>query len=80
MIHMNMNTYQYLKSRPDLHHFVRMNPIWYRYLMRNPNRIMEIEKESKQFYGKTMPQQLEKWNSRIEMVDMLLQFAEAMKD
>ncbi|MFD2043990.1 YlbE-like family protein [Ornithinibacillus salinisoli] len=77
---MNKTCYDYLKSRPELLHFVRHNPIWYRYLSRDPSSLPEIEKEAKRFYGKTFPQQVEKINGHVQMVGMLLQFAETMKD
>lgn len=60
--------------------FVRYNPIWYRYLSREPERINEIEKEAKKFYGKTFSQQLDKVNNQVQMVRMLIQFAGEMKD
>ncbi|WP_067728262.1 YlbE-like family protein [Oceanobacillus damuensis] len=71
---------QYLKQNPASAAFVRYNPIWYRYLSRNPGRIREMEKEAKIFYGKTFPQQLENLNNRIQMINMLTQVAKAMKD
>lgn len=60
--------------------FVRYNPEWYRYLSRDPDRIDELEKAAKQFYGQTFPQRVEKLNNQVQMVGMLLQFAGAMKD
>ncbi|QGS68600.1 hypothetical protein CV093_09060 [Oceanobacillus sp. 143] len=54
--------------------------MWYRYLSRDPNNILEMEKEAKKFYGKTLPQRLEKISSNMQMVGMLMQFADAMKD
>ncbi|MFC3040221.1 YlbE-like family protein [Virgibacillus xinjiangensis] len=77
---MDPYTYHYLESRPDLLHFIRYNPVWYRYLSRNPQRIREMEKEAKFFHGKTLPQKLEKMNQQVQMAGMMLQFAEAMKD
>ncbi|MUK89553.1 hypothetical protein GMD78_14390 [Ornithinibacillus sp. L9] len=77
---MNRYCYQFLKSRPELLHFVRQNPIWYRYLTRDPNRLSELEKEARQFYGKTFTQQVERINNGVQMVGMFLQFADSMKD
>ncbi|WP_404452484.1 YlbE-like family protein [Virgibacillus necropolis] len=70
-----MNCYHYLKSEPNLLRFVRHNPVWYRYLSRDPSRIMEIEKEAKKFYGKTWPQQFEKASNKLSMMKMLVQLA-----
>lgn len=80
MITMNKTLHDYLLTRPDLVHFIRYNPEWYRFLSRDPNKIAEIEIEAKRFYGKTFSQKLEKVNQNVQMVGMLLQFAEMMKD
>ncbi|MGP4106869.1 YlbE-like family protein [Virgibacillus sp. L01] len=77
---METSTYQYLQQNPKLANFVRYNPVWYRYLSRDPNRVRELNKESKKFYGKTFPQQVEKVGNQVQMVNMLIQFAGAMKD
>ncbi|GGB44997.1 hypothetical protein F3157_06785 [Virgibacillus dakarensis] len=77
---MQQFSYQYLQSHPHLLNFVRYNPIWYRYLTRDPNRIAELEREAKKFYGKTFPQRLEKISNQVQMAGMLIQFAESMKD
>lgn len=72
--------YQYLRSNPELLRFVRFNPMWYRYLTRDPSRINEIEKEARKFYGKTIPQRLEKLSNHVQMASMLIQLAGNMKD
>lgn len=77
---MDVICYQYLQKQPDLANFVRYNPIWYRYLSRDPQRVYELVDEAKSFYGKTFPQRLEKLNNQVQMVNMLIQFAESMKD
>jgi hypothetical protein len=69
-----------VSNNPAIANFIRYNPIWYRYLSRDSNRINELEKEAKKFYGKTFPQKVEKLNSQMQMVNMLIQFAGAMKD
>jgi heme oxygenase len=79
-IRMQPNVYHFLQSRPDLIRFVRLNPIWYRNLTRDPNRIDELEKEARYFYGRTVPQRIEKVSNQIQMISMLIQMAGAMKD
>lgn len=80
MIRMNKELQQYLAARPDLINFIRFNPIWYRYLNRNPSSITEMEKEAKCYYGKTFSQKVEKVGNNVQMLSMLLQFTEMMKD
>lgn len=77
---MQQNVYDYLKSRPDLIMFVRYNPIWYRYLTRDPERVYELDQEAKLFYGKTLPQRLEKMNDHVQMIRMFITLTGVMKD
>ncbi|WP_010097893.1 YlbE-like family protein [Ornithinibacillus scapharcae] len=77
---MNQELRQFLTTRPDLINFIRFNPIWYRYLSRDPLRITEMEKEAKRYYGKTLSQKVEKVGNNVQMLSMLLQFTEMMKD
>ncbi|HLT56845.1 MAG TPA: YlbE-like family protein [Bacillota bacterium] len=77
---MDAATYQYLLSKPELLHFIRQEPVWYRYLSRDPDSLALMEKEAKIFFGKTVSQRLGKMNRQVQMVHMLLQLANAMKD
>ena len=42
--------------------------------------MFELAEEAKFFYGKTLPQRLEKLNNQVQLVNMLVQFAGNMKD
>ncbi|MFD1849168.1 YlbE-like family protein [Oceanobacillus bengalensis] len=77
---MDTDVYHYLSKNPKLRDFVRYNPKWYRYLSRDPSVLKMMEKEAKVFYGKTFPQRLEKMNNNVQMLNMLIQFADVMKD
>ncbi|MFA1818683.1 YlbE-like family protein [Virgibacillus oceani] len=77
---MDEYTYRYLTNNPSLARFVRYNPMWYRYLSRDPEKIREIDKEARKFYGKTFPQRMDRLNNQVQMAGMLMQFAEAVKD
>jgi len=77
---MNENVYNYLQANPDLLTFVRYNPIWYRYLSRDPDKMFELEKEAKIFYGKTFSKRLEKFSEHVHLATMLVQMSQAMKD
>ncbi|WP_339282419.1 YlbE-like family protein [Oceanobacillus sp. FSL K6-3682] len=70
----------YLKQNPDIAEFVRYHPIWYRYLMRDPNRLTELKKEAKKFYGKTFPQKVNNFSNQLQMVRMFAEMAKSMKD
>lgn len=77
---MDPSVLQYLEKNESLLFFVRYHPIWYRYLSRDPDRIQELEKEAKKFYGKTFSQRIEQFGNNIQMLSMMMQFAGALKD
>lgn len=77
---MQPGVYQYLESREDLLKFMRMNPKWYRKITRDPSVLSQMEQESKYYFGKTTTQRIERFNNQLQMVQMLMQMAQAMKD
>ncbi|MGP4040416.1 YlbE-like family protein [Gracilibacillus sp. D59] len=77
---MEPETYRFIQQREDLWQFIRLNPEWYRYLTRNPNRIGELELQAKQFYGKTLPQRMEKAQQNMQMIRLLMQMAGSWND
>ncbi|KGX93288.1 hypothetical protein N781_12845 [Pontibacillus halophilus JSM 076056 = DSM 19796] len=76
---MQPGVYQYLRNREDLLRFMRMNPDWYRRVTRDPSVIQNMEEEAKFFYGKTTTQRIEKLSTQVQMVNMLISMAQAMK-
>ncbi|WP_163970768.1 YlbE-like family protein [Oceanobacillus halotolerans] len=77
---MQQEVYEYLRVRPHLLMFIRYNPVWYRYLMRDATIIPELEKEAKRFYGKTIPQRVEKIGDQVQMLGMLMHVANSVND
>lgn len=78
---MDLATYQFIQGQPKLLEFVRNNPIWYRYLLRDGiKRIPELEKEAKIFYGQTFSGRLNRINDQVQMASMLINVANILKD
>ncbi|SHM87535.1 YlbE-like family protein [Gracilibacillus kekensis] len=77
---MEPDTYRLIQQREDIWRFIRRNPQWYRYLTREPNRLSELELASKQYYGKTLPQRLEKTQQNIQMIRLLMEMAGSWND
>lgn len=77
---MEPETYHYLQHREDVWGFIRKNPSWYRQLTRDPEKITELEIQQKQFYGKTLPQRIEKTQQNIQLVKLLVQMAGTWND
>lgn len=70
---MRLEIYQYILAQPDLKKYIRMNPIWYRQLSRNPYQIQKLEVEANHFYGRTFPQRMEKLQNSLQLASMLMQ-------
>ncbi|WP_458414012.1 YlbE-like family protein [Schinkia sp. CFF1] len=69
----------YLATRHDLRLFIRENPVWYRILCRNPEKLFEIEQEAKIFYGKTFPQKIDRLQQQIQLANLLVGMVSAME-
>lgn len=69
---MRQEIHVYLNQHPEVKQFIRHNPVWYRYLSRNPQSLSQLENEVKVFHGKTLPQKLDRFQSNLSMAMMLL--------
>ena len=70
---MRADIYQYIRSKPELHRFLRYQPYWYRKLGRNPGLLSEMEKEAKVYFGKTFPQRMDRLQDNMNMAMMMLE-------
>lgn len=70
---MEPECYEYLIRKKDLIRFIRRNPEWYRYLMREPDRVFEMERIAKEYFGKTITQRIDRVQQNIQMVQFLMQ-------
>lgn len=77
---MQNDGYAYLQKDPKLVEFVRRNPIWYRYLSRDNACLDQLKKEADLYYGKTLPQRLERVHNQLQMLTMFIRMAGDMKD
>lgn len=75
---MRVEVYQMIKNKPELHHFLRLHPSWYRKLSRNPHAIYDMEREARLFYGRTFPQRMDRLQENVSlamaMIEMMGQF------
>ncbi|MBM7552879.1 YlbE-like family protein [Thalassobacillus pellis] len=77
---MQPEVYQFLKNNEERIAFIRLNPEWYRKLTRDPTQYMKFDKEMKYFFGKTSIQRIERIGNQLQMMNMLIHMAKAMKD
>ena len=78
---MRKEVYDGIRSNPDLHHYLRMNPVWYRRLGRDPEMFEKMVQESKVYFGKTLSQRVDQihqnMNMAMMMIDMMRQVNES---
>lgn len=68
---MDTETRIMLRERPELIRFIRVHPQWYRYLAREPASFSDLEREAKVYYGKTLPQRVERIGNQLQMLRLL---------
>ncbi|WP_028782659.1 YlbE-like family protein [Thalassobacillus devorans] len=77
---MQPENYRFLQADEERLAFIRLNPEWYRKLARDPGKQVQFDKEMKRFFGKTPIQRVEKVGNQLQMINMLIQMAKAMKE
>ncbi|MCU9612225.1 YlbE-like family protein [Caldibacillus lycopersici] len=75
---MRKDIYDYIKSKKDLHQFIREQPIWYKNLARNPHDIEKFERAALHYYRKTIPDRVEKISNNMQMASMMIGMLQAM--
>ncbi|MFJ5713432.1 YlbE-like family protein [Neobacillus sp. NPDC093127] len=76
---MRREVLEYIGQQKDLKQFLREQPHWYRKLSRNPYDIQSLEVASLHYYKKTIPDQVEKFSSGVQMANMMYQMFQVMK-
>ncbi|MGJ9381293.1 hypothetical protein CR203_02275 [Salipaludibacillus neizhouensis] len=69
---MRRNVYERIKANPETHYYLRAHPNWYRNLGRDPDAYNKMISESNSYYGKTFPQRIDKLQSNMNLVMMML--------
>ncbi len=69
---MSIESQFYLNKNPNLKKFLHENPRYYKYLNRNPNFIFELEKIMKEKYKLTLPDKLNKFKDKLDMLNTFI--------
>ncbi len=65
---MDLKTQFAIKTNPYIAKYLRENSYWYKYLTRNPESLVFLEKEMKEAYHLTTKDKVEQLGKRIELV------------
>ena len=69
---MSIESQFYLNKNPNLKRFLHENPKYYKFLNRNPNFIFELEKIMKEKYKLTLPDKLNKFKDKLDMLNTFI--------
>ena len=71
-INMSIECQFYLQKNPNLVRFLHENPRFYKFLNRDANFIFEIEKMMKEKYKLTIPDKIEKFKDKLDMLNTFI--------
>lgn len=75
---LRQNIYSFIEENEDLKKYIRIQPIWYKRLMRNPHHIEQMETEAKFFFGKSIPHRISKFSDSVQVASMMLHMFQAV--
>lgn len=76
---MRKDVLDFLQSDEDYIRFIRQKPKWYRKLSRNPELIEEFRLASLEFFGKTIPQRVDKLQNQVQMASFMIDMFQVLK-
>lgn len=77
---MRKDVLEFLQSEEDYLKFLRQQPKWYRKLSRNPELTDEFRLASLEFFGKTIPQRVDKLSNQVQMASFMIDMFHVLKD
>ena len=69
---MSIENQFYLNNNLLLKRFLHENPIYYKYLNRDPNFIIQLEKIMKEKYKITLPDKIDKVREKLDMLNTFI--------
>ena len=69
---MSIETQFYLNRNPNLKKFLHENPKYYKFLNREPSFIYELEKLMKEKYKLTLPDRINKFKDKLDMLNTFI--------
>ena len=75
---MRQDVYEWIKENEDQLKYLRLQPIWYRRLMRNPRDFEKMSTEAVYHFEKSVPQRVNKFSDGIQVANMMLGMLQAM--
>ncbi|MGM9986631.1 MAG: YlbE-like family protein [Bacillaceae bacterium] len=75
---MRKEVYEFIISNEDYRKFIREQPIWYRKLMRNPTVTEDFALAALEYYRKTIPHKVAKFQNQVSMASFMIDILQSM--
>ncbi|MDM5156121.1 YlbE-like family protein [Bacillus sp. DX1.1] len=70
---------EFIKSNEDLERYIREQPYWYRKLSRNPKEKDAFELAALQYFKKTIPDKVAKFQNQLSVASIMIDMFQYMK-
>lgn len=77
---MRKDVLDFLQSDEEYIKFIRQQPKWYRKLSRNPELTEDFRLASLEFFGKTIPQRVDKLQNQVQMASFMIDMFQVLKE
>lgn len=75
---MRQDLYEWIKGDADQLKYLRLQPIWYRKLTRNPQEIEKFGTETVFHFEKSIPHRVNKLTNGVQVASMMLGMLQSM--
>ncbi|WIY59988.1 YlbE-like family protein [Bacillus arachidis] len=76
---MRVELMEFIKADKDLERYIREQPHWYRKLSRNPKEKEAFELAALQYYKKTIPDKVAKFQNQLAVASIMIDMFQYMK-
>ncbi|MBM7692391.1 hypothetical protein JOC77_001821 [Peribacillus deserti] len=75
---MRKDLFEIIEGKEDLKKYLRLQPIWYRRLTRNPQQLQKMETEAAYFFKKSIPDRVSQLTNGVQMASMMISMFQTM--
>lgn len=75
---MRQDIYEWIKGNDDQLNYLRLQPIWYRKLTRNPQEIEKLGTEAVYHFEKSIPHRVGQLTNGVQVASMMLNMIQTM--
>jgi hypothetical protein len=75
---MRQDIFETIEKDRDLKQFIRLQPQWYRNLMRSPHQLEKMQTEATYHFKKSIPHRISSLSDGVQMASMMLHMYQAL--